>query len=76
MFFKPTPLKFILYRFEKKNIRLQKGISEDIVVYADQNLLQTIIRNLVSYALKFTTSGGLITISAKENEGNSIMISV
>lgn len=69
-------LKVLKGSFEKKNIRLQIDIKEDIVVYADQNMLHTIIRNLVSNALKFTINGGLITISTENNESNTIAISV
>jgi two-component system sensor histidine kinase/response regulator len=38
-------------------------------------MIKTILRNLVSNAIKFTESGGAINIDAKENSGN-ITISV
>jgi len=48
------------------------------MVYADVNMLTTIIRNLVSNAIKFTPSGGEIVISARqfEKEPNFVYISV
>ena len=48
-----------------KNIRLNSEIEEDIIVYADENMLQTIIRNLMSNAIKFTHRGGEVTVKGK-----------
>jgi signal transduction histidine kinase len=48
-----------------KNIELTYDIPENIKVFADINILQTIIRNLISNAVKFTLSGGKINIGAK-----------
>jgi two-component system sensor histidine kinase/response regulator len=47
-----------------KGIGLQNTIPEGLLVYADENMLDTVIRNLASNALKFTPSGGQVTISA------------
>ena len=47
-----------------KNIKLISSVSDDIVVNADQNMLRTILRNLIQNAIKFTNSGGNIDISA------------
>ena len=60
----------------KKEIKVNIDIPEDLVVFADRNMLDVIIRNLVSNALKFTPVGGIITISAKKYSNNSILISV
>lgn len=48
----------------QKSIRLVTNISDDIEVKADEDMLKTVIRNLVSNSIKFTNSGGEITISA------------
>jgi PAS domain S-box-containing protein len=45
-----------------KNITLECLQKDDIIVYADRNMLKTIIRNLVSNAIKFTNPGGKIKI--------------
>ena len=50
----------------KKQITLQSNVSEKLLVHADQNMLNTVIRNLVSNALKFTSKGGKVTISARQ----------
>jgi signal transduction histidine kinase len=49
-----------------KNIRLINRIEENTLVYADMNMITTVVRNLVSNAVKYTTDGGTIIISAKE----------
>ena len=45
-----------------KNISLVQISSADIEVFADKNMLQTILRNLVSNAIKFTNLKGEIKI--------------
>jgi two-component system, sensor histidine kinase and response regulator len=59
-----------------KGIDLTCRISDDLKVFADVNMLHTILRNLISNAIKFTSSGGSISVSAKANEKNNIEISV
>ena len=59
---------------------LQSGLSYDIQdnteVFADNNMLQTVIRNLVSNAVKFTPKGGKVSLSAKANSDKSVEISI
>ncbi len=50
-----------------KRIDLQNTVAKDIFVYADKNMLEMIIRNLISNALKFTYHGGRVTISAESS---------
>jgi signal transduction histidine kinase len=45
-----------------KDIQLENAVPPGTRVYADDNMLQAIIRNLISNALKFTPSGGTVTI--------------
>lgn len=51
---------------DEKSIRLVNNICENTLVYADANMLNTILRNLVSNALKFTKEQGIISVSADE----------
>ena len=50
-----------------KNIIIKKFVI-DIFVYADYNMLETIIRNLVSNAIKYTHPGGEINVVVTELE--------
>jgi PAS domain S-box-containing protein len=51
-----------------KNISLNFIPSGDIAVYADQNMLETVLRNLTSNAIKFTNLNGEININAIQNQ--------
>ncbi len=48
-----------------KNILLESDVPADIRVFADKNMINTVIRNLLLNAVKFTRSGGRITLSAR-----------
>jgi signal transduction histidine kinase len=58
-----------------KNILLESTVSPDITVFADKNMINTVIRNLLLNAVKFTRSGGKITLSARAI-GNVVEIAV
>jgi signal transduction histidine kinase len=60
---------------DNKNIRLISEIEENTLVFADPDMTITIVRNLISNAVKYTSSGGSITVSAKD-QGNAWEISV
>ncbi|MCK9413512.1 MAG: HAMP domain-containing histidine kinase [Prolixibacteraceae bacterium] len=61
---------------KNKGIELVDHIPDNAAVFADINMLQTIFRNLVSNALKFTSKGGQIRVSAKPISNNMVEISV
>jgi signal transduction histidine kinase len=60
---------------EAKEISLKTDIPDGLNLWADVNSTKTILRNLVSNALKFTTEGGEINITARE-EGSFIRIDI
>jgi signal transduction histidine kinase len=59
-----------------KRIKVDFNIPEDLEVLADSNSLQSVFRNLISNAIKFTPKDGKISISAKSISGNSVEISI
>ena len=69
-------LKVFVETARIKSVELSIIIPQRLFVFADRNMLQAIIRNLVSNALKFTPSGGTITINAKQEENNFSQISI
>jgi PAS domain S-box-containing protein len=52
---------------DSKHIKLYSSIQYNTRVYADANMVRTVIRNLVSNAIKFTPPGGEVRIVAIEN---------
>jgi PAS domain S-box-containing protein len=61
---------------KNKGIDLTSNIPVDLKVFADNNMLQAVIRNLVSNAVKFTPKGGKVNISAKSTGVKRVEISV
>jgi len=60
-----------------KSIEIEKNISQQINILADSNMLKTILRNLISNAIKFTPEGGKIGISTSlKVEENMTEISI
>ena len=59
-----------------KDITFNIEIPDDLAVFADENMLNGIIRNLVNNAVKFTPKGGNICISAKPGIDDQIEISI
>jgi len=51
-----------------KKIKLSNDFTEDIILLADENMLNTIVRNLISNAIKFTHTNGAIKIIAQKTE--------
>jgi signal transduction histidine kinase len=59
----------------KKDIRISINEKIDYYVYADKNMIKTIIRNLITNAIKFTSVKGEIIINANR-EDEFIKVSV
>ena len=67
-------LQLVLESANKKGIEFNFMISEDIKVYADENMLKSTIRNLAGNALKFTPKGGKVSIVANIENDNGVEI--
>ena len=50
----------------EKNISVEVDIPEKLIVYADENALGTVLRNLISNAIKFSYTNSNIKINASE----------
>ncbi|MFH0735912.1 MAG: HAMP domain-containing sensor histidine kinase [bacterium] len=60
---------------KQKNISIQNYDNEARLVYADHDMIDTIIRNLISNAIKFTNENGTIIIKIVENN-NHVYLSI
>ncbi|HEX2865824.1 MAG TPA: ATP-binding protein [Ignavibacteriales bacterium] len=58
-----------------KSIFITNEVNVNSTVYADQNMVSTILRNLISNSIKFTNEGGRIHITSKQG-GDFLEISV
>ncbi len=63
-------------RAAQKGITIETRIPGSVMVYADEKMLNTVLRNLMSNAVKFTKKDGRVVISAKPIDGGMIEVSV
>jgi PAS domain S-box-containing protein len=58
---------------DSKEITINNFLADEINIFADKNMLNTILRNLVSNSIKFTNRNGRIDIYAETNRTNAII---
>lgn len=61
---------------EKKSIHLENAVAEGIVCKADNNMLSTILRNLINNSIKFTNPDGKVSVSAEEYDDKFFVVHV
>jgi signal transduction histidine kinase len=49
---------------KSKNIEIKRSFPENLIIMADRNMIRTVLRNLVSNAIKFTHKNGKIEVKA------------
>jgi len=61
-------IELIKTHIEFKNINFTYAIPSEITVFADENMIKTVIRNIISNAIKFTHHGGNINIMVYDTD--------
>lgn len=69
-------IDMILVSAKNKDIEIANDIADEVEVLADPNMIQTILRNLVSNAVKFTPKGGKVVLSAKAAANQILEITI
>jgi len=59
------------HQAKEKNIKIHNFVSPLLKVNADKNMLKTVLRNLISNAIKYTRHNGKIAISASFQKNNT-----
>jgi ligand-binding sensor domain-containing protein/signal transduction histidine kinase len=52
-----TNLELSANQINNKNLKIEKDIPPDLKIYADKNMINTVVRNLLTNAIKFTENG-------------------
>lgn len=68
--------KALLPQLQNKNIFLTAEIDEKARLYADKNMLKTILRNLISNAIKYSFENTEINLKIEKNDNSRALISV
>jgi len=59
-----------------KGIDLKIEIGDDMFAFADQNMLDVVLRNLLSNAVKFSNRGGVVRVAAEVLDQDKILVKV
>lgn len=61
---------------KSKNLSFINQVEQDIIVYADRNMIDLVIRNLVANAIKFCEKTDTILVKSEETANNFLIIQV
>lgn len=65
-------IKLMETQIKLKSLKVENKVSADITVFADPNMINTVMRNLLSNAIKFCNVGDAVVFDAKVTDGKVI----
>lgn len=66
----------IIEKAKNKHIKLEMLFTEGLTVFADENMLRSIMRNLISNAIKFTNPNGEVTIEISKTKQEETLFAI
>lgn len=66
-------ITYLILQANNKQIKISVDIEPNTFIFADYNMVNTILRNIVSNAIKFTPISGNISISAHTNNDKTVI---
>ncbi len=54
---------------EAKDVALQAEVPEGLALYGDLRMIETVLRNIIGNALKYSQAGSVVTVSAASEDG-------
>ncbi len=55
-------------RINQKGLKLELKLDESLIIHADKRMIETAMRNIISNAIKFTPTGGQISIFGERSD--------
>ena len=65
-----TARESTVYMAEQKNITLTTEMDSNVSMFVDKDMINTVIRNLITNAIKFTPVGGTIKLKTQAHDDN------
>ncbi len=69
-------LDYFQTNIQNKKIDVEVTVNEEITMFADPSMLSSVIRNLISNAIKFTPKSGRVKISAERPDNEFILLKI
>jgi signal transduction histidine kinase len=70
-----TSIKGLKQTADSKEIEIKTDFEDQLYIFADSMMVQTIVRNILSNAIKFTPRGGSVSVSSSTSNNRMAIIS-